>query len=85
MLQVSSALSQNGTVLYISGEESLSQVKSRAERLKVSKGNIFLASETNLENIIDAINKTEPAFLVIDSIQTTYTLNLQARPDRSDK
>lgn len=80
MLQVSSALSQNGTVLYISGEESLSQVKSRAERLKVSKGNIFLASETNLENIIDAINKTEPAFLVIDSIQTTYHPEFTSAP-----
>jgi len=80
MLQISSALSQNGTVLYISGEESLSQVKSRAERLKVSKGNIFLASETNLENIIDAINKTEPAFLVIDSIQTTYHPEFTSAP-----
>lgn len=80
MLQVSSALSKNGTVLYISGEESLSQVKSRAERLKVSKGNIFLASETNLENIIDAINKTEPAFLVIDSIQTTYHPEFTSAP-----
>ena len=72
MLQISNAISSYGTVLYISGEESLSQVKSRAERLKVKKDNIFLASETNLEIIIDAINKTEPKFLIIDSIQTTY-------------
>ena len=41
MLQVSGALSKTGTVLYISGEESLSQVKSRAERLNISKDNIF--------------------------------------------
>ena len=72
MLQISSALSDYGTVLYISGEESLSQVKSRAERLKVNKDGIFLASETNLEVIVDAINKIEPKFLIIDSIQTTY-------------
>ncbi|GHT45293.1 hypothetical protein AGMMS49936_02300 [Endomicrobiia bacterium] len=51
MLHISDALSEQGIVLYISGEESLSQVKSRAERLKVKKGNIFLASETNLQNI----------------------------------
>ncbi|GHT57365.1 DNA repair protein RadA [Endomicrobiia bacterium] len=80
MLHISDALSEQGTVLYISGEESLSQVKSRAERLKVKKGNIFLASETNLQNIIDAINKIEPKFLVIDSIQTTYHPELTGAP-----
>lgn len=80
MLQLSGALSKAGTVLYISGEESLSQVKSRAERLNISKDNIFLASETNLENIISAINKIEPKFLVIDSIQTTYHPELTSAP-----
>lgn len=80
MLHVSGALSDIGTVLYISGEESLSQVKSRAERLKVKKDNIFLASETNLQNIIEAIEKTEPKFLVIDSIQTTFHPELSGAP-----
>ncbi len=80
MLQLSGALSKFGTVLYISGEESLSQVKSRAERLKINKDNIFLASETNLENIVSAINEIEPKFLVIDSIQTTYHPELTSAP-----
>ena len=80
MLQVSGALAQSGKVLYVSGEESLSQVKSRAERLKIKKENIFLASETNLENILDSIEKTEPSFLVIDSIQTTYHPDLSGAP-----
>ena len=80
MLQVSAALSQNGTVLYISGEESLSQVKSRADRLSVKKDNIFLASETNLQNIVDAVEKIEPKFLVVDSIQTTYHPELSSAP-----
>lgn len=80
MLHVSSALSAAGTVLYISGEESLSQVKARADRLKVNKDNIFLASETNLQNIIGAINKIEPKFLVIDSIQTTFHPELSGAP-----
>lgn len=80
MLHVSGALSDTGTVLYISGEESLSQVKSRAERLKVKKDNIFLASETNLQNIIDAVNKIEPKFLIVDSIQTTFHPELSGAP-----
>ena len=80
MLQISGALSKVGTVLYISGEESLSQVKSRAERLNISKDNIFLASETNLENIVSAINKIQPKFLVIDSIQTTYHPEFTSAP-----
>ena len=80
MLHVSGALSGAGTVLYISGEESLSQVKARADRLKVKKDNIFLASETNLQNIIDAVNKIEPKFLIIDSIQTTYHPELTGAP-----
>jgi DNA repair protein RadA/Sms len=80
MLHISSSLSEQGTVLYISGEESLSQVKSRAERLKVKKDNIFLASETNLQNILDAVNKIAPKFLIIDSIQTTYHPELVSAP-----
>ncbi|MDR2395998.1 MAG: DNA repair protein RadA [Endomicrobium sp.] len=80
MLHIANALSQYDTVLYISGEESLSQVKSRAERLKVNKDNILLASETNLQNIIEAINKIEPKFLIIDSIQTTYHPELTSAP-----
>ncbi|MDR3112646.1 MAG: DNA repair protein RadA [Elusimicrobiota bacterium] len=80
MLHLSEALSKSGIVLYISGEESLSQVKSRAKRLNVDRENIFLASETNLENIIEAINKITPQFLIIDSIQTTYHPELSSAP-----
>jgi len=80
MLHISNALSTKGAVLYVSGEESLSQVKSRAERLKVKNNNIFLVSETNLKNIIDAVNKINPKFLVIDSIQTTYHPELSSAP-----
>lgn len=80
MLQVSGALAKEGTMLYISGEESLSQVKSRAERLKVKTENIYLASETNLQNILDAIENTKPDYLVIDSIQTMYHPELTGAP-----
>ncbi|MDR1662907.1 MAG: DNA repair protein RadA [Endomicrobium sp.] len=80
MLHISGCLSGQGTVLYISGEESLSQIKSRAERLGVKKENIFLASETNLQNIVDAVNKIESKFLIIDSIQTIYHPELAGAP-----
>jgi DNA repair protein RadA/Sms len=72
MLHISNTLSDEGIVLYISGEESPSQIKSRAERLKIKKDNIFLVSEINLENITNIINKIHPKFLIIDSIQTIY-------------
>jgi len=80
MLHVSNALGGENKVLYVSGEESLSQVKSRAERLKIEKDNIFLVSETNLQKIITAVNKIEPEFLVIDSIQTTYHPEISSAP-----
>lgn len=80
MLQVSNALSKTSRVLYVSGEESLSQIKSRAERLQIKDGEIFLVSETNLQAILDAIEKVKPQYVVIDSIQTTYREDLSGAP-----
>jgi DNA repair protein RadA/Sms len=80
MLHVSDKLSDRGTVLYVSGEESLSQVKARAERLGIRKDNIFLAAQTNLQNILDAVDKINPHFLIIDSIQTTYHPDISGAP-----
>lgn len=59
-------------VLYVSGEESLAQVGSRAERLGAKPDNVYLMSETNLAKIVEAFRNLKPAFLVIDSIQTVY-------------
>ncbi len=61
-----------GKVLYVSGEESLSQVGSRAERLGARPDNVYLMAETNLARIVEEFRKIKPAFLVIDSIQTVY-------------
>ncbi len=80
MLQVTAALSEGKKVLYISGEESLNQISSRAQRLNVNGKNIFLLSETNMQNIIAALDKVKPDFLVIDSIQTVYHPEFTSSP-----
>jgi DNA repair protein RadA/Sms len=81
MLQVCTQLARTaGKVLYVSGEESLSQVKSRADRLRISSPNLYLLSETNLENIVDAVNRIQPQILIIDSVQTTYRADMTGAP-----
>jgi DNA repair protein RadA/Sms len=63
---------QNYKLLYVSGEESVHQVKLRAQRLQVNNENIYILSETNFENIIKAVEEISPDVLIIDSIQTIY-------------
>src|SRR6266567_449972 len=70
LMQASASLSERGTVLYVSGEESAAQVKLRARRFGIDGGNILLLGETNLASVIEAIRRTKPLFCVIDSIQT---------------
>ncbi len=72
MLQVADALGKNLKVLYISGEESISQISGRATRLGVKNPNIFLHCETNIQNIIESVENVNPDVLVLDSIQTVY-------------
>jgi DNA repair protein RadA/Sms len=66
--------------LYISGEESESQLKLRADRLGVSSPGLLVATETCLENIIKIVEEIQPAFLALDSVQTLYTATLPAAP-----
>jgi DNA repair protein RadA/Sms len=80
MLHIGAALAPGHSVLYVSGEESLAQVKARADRLGVKSDNLYLLSETNLENILAAIDKIKPSALVIDSIQTTYRGDMVGAP-----
>lgn len=72
MLQVADALAKERKVLYISGEESISQISGRAERLGTKNENIFLHCETNIQRIIESVDKVNPDVLVLDSIQTVY-------------
>ena len=70
LLQICSALCQNAVVLYVSGEESESQLKMRAERLQVADDHLLFFSETDVEEILLAVKELRPDILIVDSIQT---------------
>lgn len=75
LLQISNYIAENeGPVIYISGEESEGQVKSRADRILSSiSDNLFIYTDTMLENINKVINDLNPVFMVIDSLQMLYS------------
>ena len=70
LLQICENAGKTKKILYISGEESSSQIKIRAKRLGVNTENLYLLSETDVEIILEAINDTKPDIVIIDSIQT---------------
>src|SRR5574339_795745 len=69
-----------GAVLYSSGEESEHQVKSRGERLAVGDAPLYLLAETCLERILDEIARIKPALVIVDSVQTVFSLKFQSAP-----
>ncbi len=75
LLQICSQLGNHGRVLYITGEESSSQIKIRCRRLGVENDEVFILSENNIDNIIAEINTLAPKVVIIDSIQTMYDDN----------
>ena len=73
LLQAAHLITQTrGNVVYISGEETLRQIKLRAERLSVPGEKLYLIAETNLEVILSQLEQLAPSLVVIDSIQTVY-------------
>ncbi len=70
----------NQKVLYATGEESEKQIKLRASRLKLNSPDFYVQAETNLSDILGAINQLSPAVVVIDSIQTMYRSELDNSP-----
>jgi len=81
LLQVADKLSANDvSVLYVSGEESERQIKLRGERLGVKAPNLLLLPETNLENIFREIERVQPGAIVVDSIQTTFSSEIESAP-----
>src|SRR5579883_1133744 len=81
LLQVSGAIAQTtGPVLYISGEESIEQVKMRAERLEIVGDRLYLLAAIELDVITEAVNRLKPALVIVDSIQTTIASHITSAP-----
>jgi len=78
LLQIASSLKSPGRVLYISGEESASQIKLRADRLGIKGDNLEILVETNTQTIQTVLDKIKPVLIIIDSIQTLFS------PDAGD-
>ena len=70
VMQIASKLKNT---FYVSGEESLQQIKMRADRLKVNSQNVNIIAETNVDAIIVALSKIQPSLVIVDSIQTMYS------------
>lgn len=69
---------QHGTVLYISGEESVHQIKMRADRMGLNADRLLLVTETSLDTMMAHIERAKPLLVIVDSIQTTYTESLNS-------
>jgi DNA repair protein RadA/Sms len=81
LLQAAAAMAKSaGTVLYSSGEESEHQIKSRGERLAVGNAPLYLLAETCLERILEEIGRIKPALVIVDSVQTVFSLKFQSAP-----
>lgn len=80
LLQVCKNVSEKKKVLYISGEESLRQIKMRADRIGIMSDNFYLMCETNLSKISESIKSFSPDMVVIDSIQTMYCESSESAP-----
>jgi DNA repair protein RadA/Sms len=81
LLQAAAAFArETGPVLYASGEESEHQVKMRGERLGIDDAPLFLLAETCMERILEEVDRVRPALLIVDSIQTVFSLKLSSAP-----
>ena len=80
LLQMCQEMCRNARVLYVSGEESLRQIKLRAARLHISSPELYILSETDMDQIINETELMAPDILIVDSIQTVYKRDLTAAP-----
>ena len=80
LMQLCGTVANQEKVLYVSGEESGSQLKLRAKRLEVSASELYVLNETNAANIMAEIDELQPSLVIIDSIQTVYTDLSQSSP-----
>ena len=81
LIQASGKIADNDVkVLYVTGEESAAQIKLRADRLNISSENLFILAETDLDIVNSVIDKNNPDIVVIDSIQTVFTSDVESAP-----
>ena len=80
LMQMCDRLGQSGTILYVSGEESVTQLKLRADRLGIGDGDVYLLTETNTEAITEQCEKLSPDIVIIDSVQTLYSDKFTSAP-----
>ena len=81
LLEVSDKLATNyGEVLYVSGEESERQIKLRGERLGINPVGLFILAETCLEQIFQEVDRLDPRAVVVDSVQTVFSMKLESAP-----
>ena len=80
LLQISDCLGNSRRVLYVSGEESYGQLKLRAGRLGIGGANLFILTETSMENIIGQMDKVKPDVVIVDSIQTVFSEKIASAP-----
>ncbi len=80
LLQTCQNLCKERSVLYVTGEESLTQIKMRADRLSVDRSSLYILPETNMDSIMAQIENTHPDFVFVDSIQTMYSEDIGSVP-----
>ncbi len=80
LLQICEFLGKTSKILYVSGEESPTQIKLRAQRLKIKTENLKIYSETNMNYIKNAINSEKPDIIIVDSVQTMVSPEIGSSP-----
>ena len=80
LLQACKSLCESSCVLYVTGEESLSQIKMRADRLGIDGDNLLICAETQIDQILLSAMQMKPAVMIVDSIQTMLNTELQSAP-----
>jgi len=80
LLQICRYLCETQKVLYVSGEESKSQLKMRADRLNLSPDNLYILSEIDIDSVLEASDRLKPDILIVDSIQTVYRTSVNTTP-----
>lgn len=80
LLQICNSVRYDSKILYVSGEESIRQIKMRADRLHISRPDLMMVSETNFKSIEKLIEMENPGMVIIDSIQTVFNEELSSAP-----